>query len=323
MKYRKLTMTAAACGMLLLILDSEASVAAAYQGLRMCLEVVIPSLLPFFLLSGILIRSLQDSPGLRPLERLLKLPRGCGCYVLTGLLGGYPIGAQSVAEGCRKGYLSREQAHRLLSFCSQAGPSFLFGMAAAQFPHRGYGWALWGIQLLSALVTAWMISPRDNHAVTPGGSSLSLPEAMASALRAMAMVCGWVILFRVILTFLQRWILWILPTEVQTLISGILELSNGCLSLSAVPDVGVRFILATVMLNFGGICVAMQTAGVTSGLDLGYYWRGKLLQTGTALAISSAAAGYPAMLVLHVLLLSGIWCLNSRKSSSFRAQVGV
>ena len=324
MKFRKLTLSAAALGMLLLILDSKAAAASAYQGISLCLEVVIPSLFPFFLLSGVLVRSLQDSPMLRPLERVMGVPSGSGCYVLTGFLGGYPIGAQASAEAHRRGNISLSQANRLLAFCSQAGPSFLFGMAAAQFPHRGCGWALWGLQLLCAWATALLMPRPDSTPVKPRASSaLSLPEAMTASIKAMAGVCGWVILFRVILGFLQRWMLWVLPEAAQILLCGILELSNGCLGLSAVQDVGIRFVLSAVMLNFGGVCVAMQTAGVAKGLDMGWYWRGKLIQTCLAFSFSAALAGYPLALVIPAGMFGRIWLHNSRKSSSIRVAVGV
>ena len=89
----------------------------------------------------------------------------------------------------------------------------------------------------------------------------------------MATVCGWVVLFRVLLAFLKRWIFWILPAAVQVAVTGILELSNGCCELLAVTDVSARFCICSGILAFGGLCVTMQTVSVTAGLSLKpYFW---------------------------------------------------
>ena len=119
---------------------------------------------------------------------------------------------------------------------------------------------------------------------------------MQESVRIMASVCGWVVLFRVIITFLDRWFLWLLDKEWFVLLSGILELANGCLNLNMMDCEGMRLILASVFLGFGGICVAMQTVSVTAraGLDTGLYFPGKILQ-----AVISALLACPAALLLY------------------------
>ena len=49
MKTNKLACTAAALGMLVLILDSKTALAGAREGIDLCIRTVIPSLFPFFL----------------------------------------------------------------------------------------------------------------------------------------------------------------------------------------------------------------------------------------------------------------------------------
>ena len=102
---------------------------------------------------------------------------------------------------------------------------------------------------------------------------------MLSSVKSMGIVCGWVVLFRIIVTFLQSWCLWLLPRWGQILVIGLLELSNGCCELSGIIDMEGRFILCSCMLAFGGICVILQTASVIKGLSLSGYIKGKILQT--------------------------------------------
>ena len=94
----------------------------------------------------------------------------------------------------------------------------------------------------------------------------------------MARVCGWVILFRLLIGFLERWTIGI-PDVLSVLISGMLELTNGCMMLKNVGSVGLRFYICSLLLAFGGLCVTMQTVSVAGDLGIGHYLRGKLLQT--------------------------------------------
>ena len=94
----------------------------------------------------------------------------------------------------------------------------------------------------------------------------------------MVTVCGWIVLFRLVLAFLNKWVVRFLPVVLQILVAGCLELSNGCLLLNHVQREDVRFILASVMLALGGLCVAMQTVSVTDKLGTGLYFPGKMLQ---------------------------------------------
>ena len=279
----------AAAGLLVLILDSEAAAAGAAAGLELCIRTVIPALFPFFVLSSVLTGSLTgvDLKPLRIPGKALGIPENACSVLIPAFLGGYPVGARCVGDLYQRKQLSRQDAQRLLAFCSNAGPSFLFGMAASFFPDRKTAWAIWLIHIAAALLTALVI-PGSGETVS-GQDREPLPVSepvILSSAKAIALVCCWVILFRMVIAFLSDWILWLLPQWAQVLVSGSLELTNGCCRLMQIGDVRIRFIVCCCMLSFGGICVLMQTASVTKGLSLRYYCSGKLLQTLFSLLLS-------------------------------------
>lgn len=314
----------AAAAMLILILDSRAAVQAAAEGLEACIRTVIPSLFPFFLLSGYLTGSLGS--GILPgtVARIFHTPPNSGGILLAGLLGGYPVGAKLAAEGFRSGKLTKDQTDRLLMFCSQAGPSFLFGIAAAQFNDMRSGWALWAIQLLSAWSVSQLVPKMEqsNPAADPA-HSIRWSDAMQSSITAMASVCGWILIFSVVNRFLSRWLLWLFPAWIQILICGLLELTNGCLMLSSLENIQLRFLLAAVMLNFGGLCVWMQTASVAHDLDMGRYLLGKALQTGFSLLYTLIWMGYPLALFPLFVPFTYKFLATFRKRGSIPSRIGV
>lgn len=315
---------AAGClGMLALILDGQTALAGATQGVQLCIQSIVPSLFPFFLLSIYLTRHWMGTflPALKPLGRLLGIPAGAEALLIPGFLGGYPVGAQSVAAAWQAGCLSKETAQRLLPVCSNPGPAFLFGMVALFFPAGWMVWVLWGVILLGAIITAQLLSAPESPSVSLNRPQpLSLSQAMAKAVEVTALVCGWVIWFRVVLAILERWVLWLLPLPAQVAAAGLLELSNGCCALDAIASVRLRFALCAGLLSFGGLCVALQTASVTAGLSLRWYLLGKLTHAGVSVALSLALFHRKGPLFLGSALLM-LLILRKRRIASRKGQI--
>ena len=287
-KRRLLSIILSTIAMLTLILDAKTAATAASEGILFCLRTVIPSLFPFFILSTMLTNNLfgQEIPILRFLGKLCRMPKGSECLFLIGILGGYPVGAQSIGSAYRNKQIEKHTAHRLLGFCSNAGPSFLFGIIVSQFSSKYTVWVLWLIHILSAVLTAMLLpGKRDDAACTVSRLEISVPQAVKRALVSMSQICGWVILSKVMLCFMDRWILWLIPNSAKITLTGILELSNGCWSLNSIPNEGLRFVVCCGILSFGGLCVFMQTMSVTGKLGLGMYLPGKLIQACISLIL--------------------------------------
>ena len=282
MKRIVIILTTSLCLLAMILFGAKAS-ESAKEGVDLCIRVVIPSLFPFFVVSSYLNGQLSSIPipFLRSVENICRMPKNSGAIFILGLLGGYPVGAQSIAEQYENGTLSRQDAQRLLGFCNNAGPAFLFGMLSAFFPSTYHLWTMWGIQIVSAFITGILLPGKATGCCSPRFScSITVPKALERSVRSILLVCGWVILFRVILS----------PVSDIPLLSGIIELTNGCMQLNAIPSIRIRFILASMYLSFGGLCVHMQTLSVANGLDLKYYLGGKLLQTVIAGTLSALFA---------------------------------
>ena len=281
MARRMITGILSAFGILLLILDAKTALQGASDAIELCLGSVIPSIFPFLVLSGLLTSVISSSQSkiLKPMGRLLGIPKGSEGIFLTGILGGYPTGAQAVHRAWKQGTLNTEDARRMLGFCSNAGPSFIFGILASIFPSIWMLWLLWGIHILSAILTAVIlpcVMPQGSLLLK--GQTMTLSQSLKASVVTMGYICGWIVLFRIVLAFCDRWVLWLLPSTLRVAVYGATELANGCCNLINISSVGQRFVVAGGMLAFGGICVAMQTLTITDGLGAGKYFPGKVLQ---------------------------------------------
>ena len=321
-------------GMLMLILDSRTALQGAQEGIDLCLGAVIPSLFPFLVLGSILASATgRGSRLLRPLGRLLFIPEGTEGIFLTGILGGYPTGARVVTQAYRNGQLPRNEANRMLTFCNNAGPAFLFGILSTRFTHWSTIWVLWGIHILSAMVVARLHPSRTYcHNVELKIRAISPTQALKQAVSTLGSICGWVVLFRVFLSFCDKWVLWAVPRPVQIAFSGLVELTNGCCELADITSEPIRFVMCSTILAFGGLCVTMQTASEIGTLSLRAYLRGKVTQTAISVILALIASGimFPSedyaiqsLLLGLIIGVSGVIFRRLQKKSSIPVKVGV
>ena len=278
----------AAMGLFCLIMDGKTALSGAREGVWLCAYTLIPTLLPFFFLSNYLSAGFMGKkiPILRPLGRLCRIPEGGEYILLTGLIGGYPLGAQAISVACNSGSLAPDDGRRMLAFCNNCGPAFLFGISAALFPNPLIPWLLFGIHVISALMVGLIIPGKPCRVVTPSATKPSVGRSLRQAIFGLATVCCWVILFRIVISMLGRWFLWFFPEEIQVAVMGILELSNGCMGVSNLQSPPMRLILCSGFLAFGGLCVTMQTFSAAPAVDKGLYFPGKVMQAAISVTLA-------------------------------------
>ena len=284
-----------------LLLFPEECAEAARNGLSLCLQTVLPSLYPFFVLSSLVIASgMGDTlsrcfePLMRPLFGLSGA--GAGALVL-GLLGGYPVGARTAAELYRGGSLSKDEAERLLACCNNAGPGFLLGVCGnAIFHSARVGLSLFLVHALSAMLTGMLlcrigakgtpVRPQQNASVQRKSMAAEFPRAVRDSFFSVWSVCGFVVLFMVLLRLLTL----LLPPGIAEppfypLLLGFVELTNGVMALPATRQ---GFVLCAALLGWGGLSVHAQTLSVleNSGLSARRFFAAKMTQAALSVPLA-------------------------------------
>lgn len=279
--------------LLALMLWTDTARRGVLQGLAVSCQVLIPSLFPFSAGAGTLIRmGFADrlSPRTdRLMRRLFHLPGQASVPLLLGLLGGYPLGAQSLAALYREKALSRAEAIRLSRFCNNAGPAFLIGAVGGGIFHSVRTGILlllihWAAALLTGGLLAGGQTPASDTACGRPGQRLNLaqalPGAVAEAASSMVRITGMVVFFSVGMELLGQVLpLAQLPQPVLCLVHGWIELSGGTARLAGMnPAFGIP--AAAFLVSWGGLCVHMQAAErlLSVGLPEGPYLVGKALQ---------------------------------------------
>ena len=143
----------------------------ASTGLNLWLKKMVPTLLPFMILSGIMIRlNLTESfvKLFHPLlHRLYGTSKNGSYTIIMGFLCGFPMGARIVGELYESGRLSHEESAHLLYFCNNIGPiyflSYVVPVLAVKKPLVPF-LIMYGIPLFYGLVLCRIVPFFQTHA---------------------------------------------------------------------------------------------------------------------------------------------------------------
>ena len=265
-----------------LVPGSAQAAEGARQALGVCAAALVPSLLPFFALAGLLselgLAALLGGLCGGVIGRLFRVsPAGAQAFLL-GLTGGYPLGAALVADLRRSGRVSRGEAERLLAFCNNSGPAFILGAAGGVFRSPAAGLLLYATHVLAAVTVGVLFRAKAAPAATLPAApappevpapafSRALTAAVSRAVRSTVSVCGYVVLFGALLG-LAAPRLAALPPLPGALARGFLELGGGIAALAGLTPAPLTLAAAALLLGWGGLSVHCQTLGAVADTDI-------------------------------------------------------
>lgn len=210
-----------------LISFPQESVSASIRGLDMWWKIVFPSLLPFFIVSEMLMGfGVVKFIGvlLEPLMRPLFRVPGVGGFVWAmGMASGNPAGAKLTARLRMEGQLSKIEAERLVTFTNCSNPLFIFGAVSVGFFYNAKLGIILAIAHYLGNFTVGVIMRyhgKDNNESTSSQTKFSiktalrelhrtrikdnrpigklLGDAVMSSIQTLLMIGGFIILFSVI-----------------------------------------------------------------------------------------------------------------------------
>ena len=302
-----------------LVLWPELTMEAMRDGIRLCGNVILPSLFPFFVLSSLVVElgmSRYLGKLLEPIMvPLFRVSGSCAAALALGFIGGYPVGARTAILLYETGPCSRTAAERLLAFCNNSGPAFILGVVGAGvFGSGRLGLLLCLTHLLASLAVGVLFrfyrpgdrprakgrAPHFQTASFPAAFTRSVTGALQSTLHICAFILFFTVLLRVlaragILDLLSRLLCALLSplgltrSWAERLLTGLLEVSSGVTSLTG-GSLSGRLSMAAFMLGWAGVSVHCQVLAFLgdSGRSMRTYVAGKLLHGGLSALLTAA-----------------------------------
>lgn len=275
----------------LILINPKDTVSYALSGLGVCYEIIIPSLFPFFVCSGLLIHSGFCeilSRFFRPVMKPLFNVGGAGSAAfILGIISGYPLGAHTACELFENSYLSKAEAERLLAFCSNSGPLFILSAVGLSMYHSiRFGILLYISHILSAITVGIIMRfyKKNSHhapALHINTADKSFAEifscVLSNSINSILTVSGAVVFCSIV----SRLFLELIPIHgvLHSVVLGIMEFVSGLSELSgaSIPT-AAKLCLSSLIVGFAGISVHLQVIAVVSRyrLSLKPYFLGKI-----------------------------------------------
>lgn len=260
---------------------------------------MIPSLFPFMVLSGFLLRSglsFQISSLFNPiLGRLFRLSPNCVYIIIMGFLCGFPMGANVIAQSLNLNKISKREGELLLAFCNNIGPVYFISFATAACPFCPLLITLsimYGVPLLYGLFLRYTRYKDINYCVKNEISSHcpyvnannsnnfldAFRESLQKAITSIVTLGAYMVVFNVLQlplynTFYQMPQIWL------CILKGLVEINSGIGAISSIPELYI--IVYSIFLPFCGLCCFFQTYEMIKDtpLSLRNYFIHKITQT--------------------------------------------
>ena len=308
------------CATLALMFWPQEAMEAAREGLRLCYNVILPSLFPFFVLSALVVDlGLAGYIG-RALEGLMRplfrVPGACASAFVLGFVGGYPVGARTALSLYQKGMCTKTEAERLLAFCNNSGPAFILGVVGAGvFASSRVGVLLYLAHAAASVCVGLLFrfyrgeEGRREGRAAPTFQAERFTTAFTGAIKSSFLstlsICAFVVFFTVVIKLLS--LSGVLPglagvlgtlfsplgfstRWAERLLTGLIELTSGVWTLTGAGTMSGRLSMAAFLLGWAGLSVHCQVLSFLggSGLSVKTYIGGKLLHGGLSALFTAA-----------------------------------
>lgn len=215
-----------------MILHPQSTFQGALSGLKTWALVLVPALLPFFIISVILVElgvvhflGVLLEPIMRP---VFKQPGESGFVVAMGFTSGFPMGAVLTGTLFEKNILTKEEAGRLLAFTNNSSPLFLLvAIPVGMFNNPNLGLILllahYGANLCLGIILGFMGQKTTFKKIPPQGGLVKrslrelftfqkhsktlgalLGSAVNKSIQNMLTIGGFVIFFAVLLEIFRE-----------------------------------------------------------------------------------------------------------------------
>lgn len=259
-----------------ILTHSRESLYYAFNGLELWYSKMVPALMPFMILSGLMIRmGLSESfvSWFYPVLRFLfRISPNAAYAIIMGFLCGFPMGAKVTADLLQRKMISEEEADFLLAFTNNIGPAYFFGFVLPLVHRKAvlpYLFGMYAIPLLYGLLLRYTLfrkripithhrqklhyrenlpdckeQPNTDSQQNKALSVLEqIDDAIGSAVHSILLLGGYMIFFN---------LLNLLP--IPETLAPVLEITGG---LEILGD--KKPLLVFVLLPFGGFSCIAQT----------------------------------------------------------------
>ena len=244
----------------------EITVGASKAAIRIWMNAVVPSLLPFMIGAGCI-----RMTGAKTAAESKYYP------VLMAFLSGYPMGAKLAAEYYKAGLTNESGLKRLLCYAMITGPAFLVGGVGVSFyKTKTAGYILVGSHYAAALCCGLLLNKRRDIAVRVSAKPAScrntwsetpFTDCILESFKTLVIILAYILLFMIAAEFMEYTGVFQGFSELTgAFCKGLLEMTVGCSAIASCDcRLQTKLILSSYIISFGGLSVIGQTVSMLEG----------------------------------------------------------
>lgn len=269
------------CLLLFLLFHPKEALTGVKNGLGLWLNIMIPTLLPFLILTGALLKTVNIRKLLKPSAFFWKTFFGlspAGAYVLIlGLLCGYPMGAKLAHDLYIDQQISRREGEYLLTFSCNASPAFIISYLSGILLKNKISAVQMILTFLAAdlfcmlffrfvvyrghTVDSVCVNKIKKETYQQDSIGVILDVSIMDGFETITRLGGYILLFSLILASISFY--WPFHAQSCMLFTAPLELTTGLKQIAGAPlPWKSRYLASMLLTSFGGFCVMAQTKSV-------------------------------------------------------------
>ncbi len=241
---------------------------------------VFPSILPFFIISSLLINYgfvELASFILKPLMKLFGINSDVSFIFIMSMLSGFPSSSKYVKDLYLDNRISKDDAAKSLMFTHFSNPLFIIGTISNLLNRKAAIIILLSHYLGNIFIGIifrkynYSYNNTNNKLVFNKSNNIGsvLSKSIKDSIDTLLLILGSISIFSFLITIINK--VFIFNSFTLSIISGLLEITNGSnnLSLLAIP-IKYKVVISSMILSFGGLAIHVQIKSILSDTDIKY-----------------------------------------------------
>lgn len=265
---------------LLILFNSNIIIKSVNSSSLMFIKKFFPSLFPTMVIGNILIKS----------NVYLIIPKKIKAFLfkkfnfsnstmelfIISLITGSPSSAMYINNYLNSGLINKKEAEALLCSTHFINPLFIVaGVGVGVFNNVKIGFVLFIMLFISTLIKIYLnknnfknskkkiINIKNTNLIT------NITSSIKESINALLLIFGIVVIFNILVSLVSH--ILDLSELASCVINGLLEMTGGIIKLSNLNvNIYIKIFLAYYFLNFGGLCIQMQSMSMIDNKKIRY-----------------------------------------------------
>lgn len=241
---------------------------------------VVPSIMPFFILSSLLINYgfvNMASNIFRPLMRLFGINSNVSFIFVMSMLSGFPSSSKYIKNLYDNNIIDESISTKALLFTHFSNPLFIIGTISSLLNSKKYAVLILIIHYLTNIIIGIIFR---NYKYSYSNKSIKtnikpdyignvLTKSIKESIDILLLILGSIVTFTFISTIINN--MFNLSNITSSILSGILEMTQGLKYISILNiSLRVKVTLMTMILSFGGLSIHLQVSSIIKDTGILY-----------------------------------------------------